>query len=112
MNDNWTQTEAIKLCTLIEEICPKFGCHVALTGGCLYKDGPRKDLDLVFYRIRQAPEIDINGLLDALDQACGIQVKTKHGWMFKAVAYKNGGKMVDIFFPETLEGDGYELNNS
>ena len=41
----WTQAEAIDLCREIEKGCPQFGCHVALTGGLLYKDGPRKDCD-------------------------------------------------------------------
>lgn len=39
----WTQKEAIELCVKIEAICPKYGCHVALTGGLLYKEGERKD---------------------------------------------------------------------
>ncbi len=45
-DDVWTQEEAIELCRIIEDICPQAGCHVALTGGCLYKDGERKDLDI------------------------------------------------------------------
>ena len=49
----WTQEEAIALCKKIESIVPLAGCHVALTGGCLYRDGHRKDLDILFYRIRQ-----------------------------------------------------------
>ena len=39
----WTQEQAIALCRKIEAVCPPFGCHVALTGGALYKDGPRKE---------------------------------------------------------------------
>ena len=50
---NWTQQHAIELCKRIESVCPRYGCHVALTGGLLYKDGPRKDCDILFYRIRQ-----------------------------------------------------------
>lgn len=44
MGDGWTQAEAIALCRKIEDVCPAFGCHVALTGGVLYKLGERKDL--------------------------------------------------------------------
>ena len=47
-----TLEDAVKLCRILEKILPKFGAHIALTGGCLYKDGPRKDIDLVVYRIR------------------------------------------------------------
>lgn len=51
----WTQAEAIALCREIEQICPRFGCHVALTGGCLYKDGPRKDADLLYNEMTGRP---------------------------------------------------------
>jgi hypothetical protein len=53
----WTQADAIALCRKIEEHVPDAGMHVALTGGCLYKDGTRKDADILFYRIRQADEL-------------------------------------------------------
>lgn len=33
----WTQQEAVDLCVIIESVCVEFGCHVALTGGLLYK---------------------------------------------------------------------------
>lgn len=92
----WTQEEAISVCKLVEEICPPFGCHVALTGGCLYKDGERKDLDLLFYRIRQAETIEYLDLFEAMERI-GFTVKSRHGWVVKAT-FK--GKSVDIFFPE------------
>ena len=41
--------KAIEICKEIEMRAPSYGCHVALTGGCLYKDGDRKDCDLLFY---------------------------------------------------------------
>ncbi|MCP4342903.1 MAG: hypothetical protein GY799_29475 [Desulfobulbaceae bacterium] len=37
------------LAMLIEDIASKYDVHVALTGGQLYKDGPRKDIDFVLY---------------------------------------------------------------
>lgn len=58
----WKQERAIKLARLVAGGCQIYGCHVALTGGCLYKDGDRKDCDLIFYRIRQVDEIDRDGL--------------------------------------------------
>ena len=69
---SWTQSQAIDLCRQIEAIAPEFGCHVALTGGLLYKDGNRKDCDIVFYRVRQVAEINVKGLFDAL---CAIGVR-------------------------------------
>lgn len=45
---------AVELCRIVEAGAANYGCHIALTGGCLYKDGDRKDFDLMFYRIRQS----------------------------------------------------------
>ena len=93
----WSQTEAVYVCMALEAIAPPFGCHVALTGGCLYKpQEPRKDLDVLFYRIRQTPEIDIAGLFKAL-AAVGFMLIKDCGWCVK---FSHGGKNVDVFFPE------------
>jgi len=100
----WNQSEAIELCRKIEAICPAFGCHVALTGGCLYKDGPRKDADILFYRIRQVDVIDIDGLFDALE-ALGIQKTHGLGFVHKAL-YR--GKGIDFFFPESAGSSDYQ----
>lgn len=97
---NWTQAEAIKLCREIEQICPQYGCHVALTGGTLYKDGERKDADILFYRIRQVDEIDVDGLFSALE-TIGVERASGFGWCIKATHH---GRNVDCFFPEE-EGD-------
>jgi len=98
----WTQQEAVELCRKVEMICPEFGCHVALTGGALYKDGRRKDVDIVFYRIRQQPKINIEGLRIALRRH-GLDVHTQHGWMWKAsyAGSSTAAKSVDVLFPET-----------
>lgn len=102
----WTQAEAIDLCRKVENICPNYGCHVALTGGCLYKDGPRKDADLLFYRIRENDEIDILGLVRALE-TIGIRRDYGRGsgdedWVFKATW---DGRALDLFFPEAPDRD-------
>lgn len=102
MNDTfWTLDDAIKLCTEIEAICPKFGCHVALTGGLLYKQGPRKDLDILFYRIRQRKEIDFDGLWAAL-LTIGFEKTSGFGWCYKATYC---GRKVDCFSPEEQGGE-------
>jgi hypothetical protein len=105
----WTQAEAIALARQIEAIAPAFGAHVALTGGCLYKDGERKDVDILFYRIRQRKEINERGLLEALEQDCKIVTHERFGWVQKASRW---GKKIDLFFPETklayLKADGAE----
>lgn len=103
----WTQAEAFDLCARIEAVCPPHGCHVALTGGLLYKDGPRKDADILFYRIRQVEEIDVDGLMGALKEL-GVEPGDDFGWCFKA-SYR--GKQIDFFFPER-EGDEYPATES
>jgi hypothetical protein len=92
----WTQAEAIELAVAIEAICPEYGCHVALTGGLLYKPGPRKDADFLFYRIRDWSEVDVSGLFSALAAIAIIQGKD-HGWCKKATYH---GKPIDFFFPD------------
>ena len=99
----WEQLDAIALCRKVEAICPQFGCHVALTGGALYKDGPRKDCDILFYRIRQIAEIDEDGLLDAL-RLIGFDNFRPFGFVTKSTYI---GKSVDILFPETQDGGKY-----
>lgn len=91
---------AVDLCRKIELIAPKFGCHVALTGGCLYKEGNRKDLDILFYRIRQVENIDQDGLFSELENM-GLSEIDGFGWVFKS-RYK--GVDLDIFFPEEQGG--------
>lgn len=98
----WMQKEAIDICRKIEAICPQYGCHVALTGGTLYKDGGRKDCDILFYRIRQVPEIDMDGLVDGLDKI-GVEFSKNFGWCVK---FTCEGKNIDAFFPEQ-DGDEY-----
>lgn len=104
----WTKEEAIKLCVAIEAVCPAFGCHVALTGGSLYKTGPRKDADILFYRIRQVPKIDMDGLWGALLKI-GVQKLSGCGWLYKAEWF---GMPIDFFFPEeqkAYDADGNEI---
>lgn len=45
----WTLDTASQFCTELELLIADLGWHVAVTGGCLYKTGDRKDLDLVLY---------------------------------------------------------------
>lgn len=108
--NKWTQAQAIELCRAIETICPKYGCHVALTGGTLYHFGERKDADILFYRIRQVYEIDVDGLMDAL-QGLGVSPGDDFGWRYKATY---DGRAIDFFFPERagVDAPGYENPSS
>jgi hypothetical protein len=96
--------KALIICNSIEAIAPSYGCHVALTGGCLYKLGERKDLDILFYRIRQVSEIDKDGLFSALSEL-GFTDISGFGWLHKA---KLGDDSIDMFFPEEQQGEEYK----
>ena len=102
---SWTQALALNVCRQLEAIAPRFGAHVALTGGCLYKLGPRKDLDVVFYRIRQVSHIDVDGLMEAI-RVIGIKPGDDFGWCYKATYLTRD---IDFFFPERegVEAPGY-----
>ena len=93
---NWTQEEAIALCIELERITPKFGAHVALTGGLLYKQGIRKDCDILIYRIRQVDAIDCEAMFAAFKEI-GVNKTGGFGWCHKAECQ---GKPIDFFFPE------------
>lgn len=96
MSEKWTQALAVELCRRIEVIAPKYGCHVALTGGTLYHFGERKDADILFYRIRQVEYIDVLGLMDGL-RLIGVEPGRDYGWCHKATFE---GRPIDFFFPE------------
>lgn len=104
MKTTWNQSEGVELCRKIEAICPNYGYHVAMSGGVLYKDGERKDLDLIFYRIRQWESVDAAPMFEALNPI-GIAVIRGFGFCFKA-EYK--GKKIDCLFPEE---DGHYLDD-
>lgn len=64
--EKWELSEALALCTAIHNIpSQKFNCHPALTGGLLYKTGPRKDCDIVIYQ-----RGDVDGVRQLLRGAC------------------------------------------
>jgi hypothetical protein len=100
-DDVWTLNNAALFCTLLEAIAPSYGFHVALTGGCLYKDGPRKDCDVILYRIRtdgQPSTTPVEELLKAFKTKIGISRLTDHGFVVKA---EYEGRQVDFLIPES-----------
>lgn len=105
----WFRNEAHELATRIEARCPEFGCHVALTGGLLYKDNAREDCDLLFYRIRQKSEIAWQALAQFLESEIGVQFTSQSGWLWQG---KLEGKPIDFFFPEELPKSSFVITNS
>ncbi len=105
---SWDLAEALALCTAIHEMpCQEFNCHPALTGGLLYKQGRRKDCDIVIYQ-----RGDVDGkrepikwaeLWVALHEKVGLDILSDFGYVKKCVWR---GKTVDVFDP-TQEGGNY-----
>lgn len=93
---------ASAVCTLFEAIACKFGYHVALTGGCLYGDGGRKDIDIVFYRIRQVNSPDTNGMLERMNTQLQVDLVKDYGFVKKLLF---NGIPIDAMFPEWCYGD-------
>lgn len=106
----WTQDQAVLFSREVEMRCLRFRCHIALTGGTLYKDGERKDLDLMLFRERQEKVVDTKALFEDFRKIGLFQV-SDHGWVVKfKYQPQNAGKDfnewdkhaydVDILIPE------------
>ena len=109
MSKTWNRDDAIAMCQQLEAVVPACGAHVALTGGCLFKDGDRKDLDVVIYRIRQDDRIDGPKLMEALvELGFVLKIGAPSCWLMKA---EHNGRKVDFLFPENEGGDyGVEID--
>lgn len=97
------QRDAIELCKQLEHVAPAFGLHVALTGGCLYKHGERKDVDIILYRIRQVHEPDYKGFYMKCLELNICTVVADHGWVTKAITPE--GINIDFFDIEHDDSD-------
>ena len=96
-----TKDNAFALCKrLYEELAP-IGVFPALTGGLLYKNNSRKDIDIVLYGHRnRGGRLEVDDVLEELE-GCGLVVDSKHGFVTKATWY---GLEVDILIPESRSG--------
>jgi hypothetical protein len=91
-----TRELAIELAIACEAVAPRFGFHTALTGGCLYKQGARKDIDILFYEHSNAQAYDKAGLLAALAAELRFVIGNDHGRVVKTTHW---GRTVDLLFP-------------
>lgn len=92
-NHEWTQKEAIDLCCLLEPLFAEHGWHVALTGGCLYKPGSRKDCDLFIYPHRKETRREFSDQLIYQLKIAGFKILTNYSECLKCT-YNN--KPVDL----------------
>ncbi len=102
LSPHWTTEEAIELCKLIEPIAVQCRGHIGLTGGLLYKEGPRKDCDLVVYGIRQ--EEFLFGLFCAELEKIGVKFVQSFGFVTK---FTYNSKSIDILYPEDFTDGEY-----
>lgn len=93
-----TLEDGITLCKILEQTLKEAGLFPALTGGLLYKDGGRKDIDIVLYRHRQQLDQFEVEMIQPLLAKVDITVTGFYGFVTKA---KWRGFVVDIFNPET-----------
>jgi hypothetical protein len=93
----WTQQQSIELVRALEPTIEAHGWNVGLIGGCICKDGPRKDADLVVFTRAFTMSVPNNSyLLDALANK-GLKVVNNTGRIVKASYF---GKPVDLVFPQ------------
>lgn len=107
MTDTECITVALRLAKTIEPHLAPQGIHVALTGGVLYKEGQRKDIDLLLYveRDRAVPRnmyTVVEGLCKALP---GMQITGYYGFVIKA---KYEDTAIDFLYPEYSGGEYHE----
>ena len=97
-----TIQDGIDLCRLIFDNARSAGYFPALTGGLLYKDGERKDIDIVLYRHRQKLSSFTNQDFIPSLLSLGVTIISTHGFVTKC-EWK--GFSIDIFNPESIDDD-------
>ncbi len=102
------QDDGVYLCQQLYRVLQPKGFFPALTGGLLYKEGLRKDIDIVIYRHRQKIDaFETKDLADVLLEA-GVEITNYFGFVTKA---KWKGYSVDIFNPETKDTELEDIYN-
>lgn len=95
-SEPWVQSEALELAVKLEEVLSVVGWHVALTGGCLYKEAQRKDADFIVYRNDMSVEPNQITIIDAIRNV-GLVCNAAYARVLKCTY---GSKSVDIIMPE------------
>ncbi|UKL14832.1 hypothetical protein [Erwinia phage Gungnir39] len=101
--------EGILICRSLYRSLSEHGFFVALTGGLLYKDGDRKDCDIVIYRHRQNVELfELRDIHDLLVSAGLVDIR-HFGFVTKARMF---GYDIDLFNPESKNGTNEDTYGS
>lgn len=77
MMTSWSQAEALAACMELEPLIRPLGMHIGMTGGCLYSEGERKDMDIILYRHHGAELCTFDQFLEAMS-AHGVNLKKIH----------------------------------
>lgn len=97
-----SQQKGIELCQILHKKLSLYGYFPALTGGLLYKEGDRKDIDIVIYRHRQnISDFEMHDIETALVDIGFAEIQY-FGFVTKA---KWQGISVDLFNPEANENE-------
>lgn len=100
-----TQLEtAIELCKLLESLSEETNAHPALSGGTLYKEGERKDIDIVLF-LHNLPEN--HKVLPYINDITGVYFDKIEGLSFskqcteRVVKGTYKGYDIDFIYPES-----------
>ena len=95
---------SVSLCKKINDKLSPLGYYPALTGGTLYKEWDRKDVDIVIYRNRQMHDkFEMTDIFPALEEI-GFRYLEFFGFVTKS---KFGDVVVDLFNPESIGSSEY-----
>lgn len=99
--------KAIHIAKLLEKGLPD-RLHIGLTGGTLYKDGERKDIDFVVYSHKCYEQINTNQLAFQLSQL-GLINTVNYGRVIKGQMSVDGALVdLDFIVPESETGEYVE----
>lgn len=102
---DWNITTAISMCNALEAFVKPRGWHIGLTGGCLYKTGLRKDLDIIVYPhvfnlSNKHKKTDCDKLVFDIGTFLGYAVSPAGIYHYKddKIVYKISQARMDLFF--------------
>lgn len=112
-----SQHTAITIACNINQRLSKLGLFVGLTGGCLYKEGLRKDLDLIIYG-RNGDNVDpkvytseVRHEAEQLLMDAGYKAFYTNSWLTK-VRYKlpaHDDILIDLFWMDRINLEDNEI---
>lgn len=102
----YTIEDAQRICTKLYEPLRAIGVFIGVTGGSLYKEGPRKDIDLLVYLNTSHADIETTDIedmpmriIDVISKAADVNEYTTEYFGYVTKTFIDGIP-VDILFPE------------